>query len=154
MINITLPPAARLCLFALCSAVTLPGCATVIHGKNQTVEIMSTPTGADVLVDGQPRGTTPLKTELRRGEAHVVQIQKPGYLTETTMTTTKLNATPILNAVLGGVPGLAVDLATGSATDVVPESVGVSLAPEIVPPTAVQPAGYTPETSSGRVRLQ
>lgn len=144
----------RLALLAMCSALTLPGCATIIHGKNQSVEIMSSPHGADVFVDGQPRGTTPLKTDLRRGEPHVVQIQKPGYLTETTMTTTKLNATPILNVLLGGAPGLAVDLATGSATDVTPGKVGVSLEPEVTPPSAIQPARYVPSSDEGRVRLQ
>jgi hypothetical protein len=153
MINRLSRTKARLALLATCCALTLPGCATVIHGKNQTVEIMSSPHGADVLVDGQPRGTTPLKTELRRGQPHVDQIQKPGYLTETTMTTTKLNATPILNVVLGGVPGMAVDLATGSATDVVPETVGVQLAPEVTPPSAIQPASYVPSSNEGRVRL-
>lgn len=153
MINITLRPAARLNLLALCSVVMLPGCATIIHGKNQSVEIMSNPPGADVLVDGQPRGTTPLKTEMRRGQPHYVQIQKPGYLTETTVTTTKLNATPILNVILGGVPGMAVDLGTGAATDVVPEKVGVSLAPEITPPSPVQPASFAPQSGEGRVRL-
>ncbi len=154
MINKTLEVKSRLALLALACAVTLPGCATVIHGKNQTVEILSSPVGADVLVDGQPRGTTPLKTEMRRGESHIVQVQKPGYLTETTMTTTKMNATPILNVVLGGVPGLAVDLVTGSGTDVTPGSVGVSLVPEVKPPTPIQPAKYAPSSDEGRVRLQ
>ncbi|NQV26241.1 MAG: PEGA domain-containing protein [Rhodopirellula sp.] len=139
---------------ALFCTLALPGCATVIHGKTQTVEITSAPHGADVLVDGQPRGTTPLKTELRRGEPHVVTIAKQGYLDETVMTTTKLNATPILNAVLGGVPGLAVDLATGSATDVTPGTVSARLAPEVTPPTAVQPASYVPESDAGRIHLQ
>lgn len=154
MINKTSEANSRLALLSLACALALPGCATVIHGKSQTVEILSSPNGADVLVDGQPRGTTPLKTELRRGESHVVQVQKPGYLTETTLTTTKMNATPILNAVLGGVPGLAVDLATGSATDVTPGSVGVSLVPEVKPPSLIQPASHVPASNEGRVRLQ
>ena len=141
-------------VLAMCCALALPGCATIIHGKNQSVEITSSPHGADVLVDGQPRGTTPLKTKLRRGEPHVVTIAKPGYLDETVMTTTKLNATPVLNVILGGVPGVTVDLITGSATDVSPGTVGARLVPEVTAPSAVQPAGYEPVTGAGRVRLQ
>jgi len=144
----------RLCSLAILSLVGMPGCATIIHGKNQTVSVSSTPQGADVLVDGQPRGKTPLKTDLRRGQSHVVEVTKPGYLSETVMTTTKLNPTPLLNAVIGGGVGIVVDLATGSATDVTPGGVSVNLAPQVATPSAVRPAAYVPTSDEGRVRLQ
>lgn len=141
--------------FALC-AMTLPGCATIVHGTSQTVEIRSAPHGASVLVDGRNVGTTPMKADLKRGQSHVVQIEKPGYLTESVMTTTKLNSATGWN-VLFGAPGFAaliVDYSNGSSTDVAPNAVNVDLVQTVAPPSTVRPAGYVPSTDEGRVRLQ
>lgn len=140
---------------ALC-AMTLPGCATLVHGTSQSVDIWSSPDGADVTVDGRNLGKTPLRTDLKRGQAHVVQVEKPGYLAETVMTTTKMNKATGWNALFGGVGAVAiiVDLANGSATDVTPSAVSVDLVQKVSPPSAIAPANYEPTGDEGRVRLQ
>ena len=132
----------------------LSGCATVLNGTRQTVEVRSAPHGANVIVDGRNVGTTPLKTDLKRGQSHVIQVEKPGYLTETKMTTTRWNAVPLLNVVIGGGIGMVVDLATGAATNVTPDAVTVDLAAEVTPPSAISPAQYVPTSDEGQARLQ
>ena len=107
-----------------------------------------------MIVDGRNVGTTPLKTDLKRGQSHVIQVEKPGYLTETKMTTTRWNAVPLLNVVIGGGIGMVVDLATGAATNVTPDAVTVDLAAEVTPPSAISPAQYVPTSDEGQARLQ
>src|SRR5690606_5652661 len=45
-----------------------------------TVSITSVPSGAEVWVGGQARGTTPLELDARSGHTVSVAITKPGYL--------------------------------------------------------------------------
>lgn len=136
---------------AMGTAMSLSGCATILHGTTQEVEIRSAPHGANVTVDGRQLGTTPLKTKLKRGQPHVVQVEKQGYLAETVMTTTKMNAAPALNVIIGGGAGIIIDLASGAATDVTPGAVNVDLVQEVRPPSAIQPASY--EAEAGRAQL-
>lgn len=146
----------RVLLSAVFCALALPGCATLTHGTSQSVEIRSAPHGASVLVDGRNVGVTPLKTDMKRGQPHVVQIEKPGYLTESVMTTTKMNQATGWNA-LFGVPGaiaMIVDYSNGSSTDVSPGSVNVDLVQEVSPVSAAVPANYVPSNDAGRVILQ
>ena len=143
---------AAIALAALC-AVTQSGCATIIHGHDQTVEVRSAPEGATVVVDGRNVGVTPLSTDLRRGKPHVVEVSKDGYLTETVMTTTKANSTTALNAVIGGGAGLLIDFATGAATNVTPNAIAVNLPEAIQPPSRIRPAQYQPPSSGGQVRV-
>lgn len=44
----------------------LSGCASIIHGPMQTVDIGSQPAGAMVTIDGKDYGQTPKTIELRR----------------------------------------------------------------------------------------
>src|SRR5215468_3216744 len=59
-------------------------CATVIHGRYQSVPVSSSPAGADITVDcdGERRnaGVTPAKVALpRRAEACSLTLTKSGY---------------------------------------------------------------------------
>ena len=146
----------RVFLSAILCAMTLPGCATLTHGTSQSVDIWSSPDGANVTVDGRNLGTTPVRTDLKRGQPHVVQVEKDGYLAETVMTTTKMNKATGWNA-LFGIPGAAaiiLDLSNGSATDITPDAVSVDLVEKVSPPSAVMPGSYDPTAETGRVRLQ
>lgn len=145
----------RVAMSAILCAMTLPGCATLTHGTSQSVDIWSSPDGANVTVDGRNLGTTPVRTDLKRGQSHVVHVEKDGYLSETVMTTTKMNKATGWNA-LFGIPGAAaiiLDLANGCATDITPDAVSVDLVEKVSPPSAVMPAGYEPSSDQGRVRL-
>ena len=126
-----------------CLLLNLTGCATIMHGTSQTVEVRSAPHGANVTVDGRDVGMTPLKTEFKRGVPHTVQISKDGYLQETVVTTTRGNSTIALNAIIGGGVGAVIDLASGAATHVTPEAITVDLVEEARPQGNVRLTGHS-----------
>jgi hypothetical protein len=55
------------------------GCATIIHGTTQDIEINTDPSGADLLVDGQKRYKSPATISLARRDEHIVEVSKDGY---------------------------------------------------------------------------
>ncbi|MHC4880514.1 MAG: PEGA domain-containing protein [Planctomycetota bacterium] len=136
----------------------LTGCATILNGTSQSVEVRSAPHGARVIVDGRDIGTTPLKADLKRGIPHTVQVSKDGYLDETLVTTTKGNGTTALNVVVfGGVAGVAVDMASGAATSVTPDAIAVDLVEEARPQASVRLTGHSngqpTSSAAGRINL-
>ncbi|MBI4676681.1 MAG: caspase family protein [Elusimicrobia bacterium] len=72
------------CLLLAASCLTtslffLPGCATIIHGTRQNVQISSDPSGATVLLDSTPQGTTPLVLGLKRNRNHTIVINPESW---------------------------------------------------------------------------
>lgn len=55
------------------------GCATIMHGTYQKIEVASSPTGANVWIDSSEAGVTPLFVELKRSSDHIVTIGMSGY---------------------------------------------------------------------------
>ncbi len=55
------------------------GCATILKGTGQGMSITSRPSGAEVLVDNESKGITPVSAKLRRKENHTVVIRLDGY---------------------------------------------------------------------------
>ena len=56
----------------------LGGCATLLRGTHQTIEIQTEPSKANVSVDGKSY-TSPMKISLARKQVHTVLIDKSGY---------------------------------------------------------------------------
>ena len=77
----TLP---RLLLSLSIAAFTFSGCKTVESafrsGLPQPVTIDSSPSNAEVYVDGEYKGVTPLTLELPRKVTHEVALEKDGYI--------------------------------------------------------------------------
>ena len=99
--------------------VFISGCATVFGGfKNKLVIKEGTPPSADVFLDGQMVGTTPVNKKLSKyllQEGSVVEIKKEGYKTDTIVIERKLHLWYSLADVITGVGvGFAVDVATGN----------------------------------------
>lgn len=57
------------------------GCATVIKGSSQTVRFDSNPRGAEVYIDEQRVGSTPIRHSLKHGDDYYVEFRMPGYQT-------------------------------------------------------------------------
>lgn len=66
-------------LFSFFAASGLTGCATMIHGTTQNIEICSVPDGATAQVNGQTV-QTPESVKLTRKDPHTVVLSKEGYL--------------------------------------------------------------------------
>jgi len=112
---------------AVASAVVLCSCASIIHGTHQDVGISSNPTGAQVSVDGQVKGATPVVANLTRKDNHIVRIELAGYKPYETTLTRKVSGWVWGNIVFGGLIGLAVDAINGALYNLTPEQVSAAL---------------------------
>lgn len=54
-------------------------CGTMMNGITQKVKVDSSPSYADLYVDGVFIGKTPIAVELARRDNHILQIQEEGY---------------------------------------------------------------------------
>ena len=119
---------------------TLAGCASIISGGDQALQISSTPPGAQVKIyDYQGaiifnQQTTPFKALLKRSagyfrsQQYKLVIEKEGYRTKEVEIKSKLNGWYIGNILLGGLIGmLIVDPATGAMWTLNPQEVNVEL---------------------------
>lgn len=111
--------------------VVLPiGCATIMHGKTQSVGVSSVPEGASVTVDNQNLGITPLFIELKRKDQHVVSISLDGYHTARLTLQRKASGWIWGNIIFGGLIGLAVDAITGGLYKLEPAQLSATLVKE------------------------
>lgn len=113
------------CVAVLVSVAT--GCATVVKGSHQGVPVSSDPPGADVLVDGNLVGQTPLKVEMKRKHDHLVTIQKTGYRPKSVAVVKDVGGAVWGNIIAGGLIGWGVDASTGAQYNLTPRTISVSL---------------------------
>jgi hypothetical protein len=109
------------------SVVCLGACASIMHGTHQDVGISSNPTGAQVSVDGQITGKTPIVANLRRKENHIIHLELAGYKPYDTTVTRSVSGWVWGNIVIGGLIGLAVDAISGGLYKLTPEQVSGTL---------------------------
>ncbi len=98
-------------------SLTLGGCASVMKGTDQPVTFTSKPSGAEVVIDGQSRGVTPLTLSLKKNKHDVVMVRKDGYRTETMPLTKQYDGVALLNVFWDF---STTDVATGAAFEYVP----------------------------------
>jgi hypothetical protein len=109
------------------------GCATIISGRHQDVQVISSPSGAKACTSGQCI-TTPGNLTLRRDTNHVILVEKDGYISETIMLTSGVGPSVAGNIILGGLIGGGIDAATGALYKLYPETVNVALRQTGSPP--------------------
>lgn len=112
----------------LISASMASGCATIVHwGTHQNVDVSSDPAGAQVIVDNNMQGVTPVTFALKRNELHNIVVKKEGFEDNSTRTDKEFSYWIVGNILIGGAIGLIVDLAGGSGFNITPEKVFVNL---------------------------
>ncbi|MCX6169417.1 MAG: PEGA domain-containing protein [Ignavibacteriales bacterium] len=117
-------------------AVLFSACSTVLNTTTQDVELKTTPPSAKITVDGKKFGTTPQQVNVDRGANHVIKFELEGYETYETQLTRKISFWFWGNALNGFIPGMIVDMFTGSMYNLLPEKIEVELVPaKIVVPT-------------------
>jgi len=110
------------------AALLTAACATIMQGTTQEVGVSSTPTDAEVIVDNQERGSTPLALDLERESQHTVRIEMDGYEPYEVTLTKSTSGWVWGNIVFGGLIGLAVDAITGGLYKLNPAQVEAELA--------------------------
>ena len=115
-------------------ALMLNSCSTVFDTTTEDVAIKSEPSFAKITVDGRKFGTTPQTINLERGSNHVVKLELDGYDVYETQLTRKISTTVWFNIFNGIVPGVLIDMFTGSMYNLMPDDMSVKLQPaKIVP---------------------
>ena len=75
------------------------GCGTLLTPSTKILSVYSVPDSANVLVEGEYRGVTPLNLELSNRKEHVVQVHKDGYQVANCIFDRKINFLPLLGDV-------------------------------------------------------
>jgi hypothetical protein len=127
-------------LVALAACPFMTGCASIISGRSADVAIDSFPSNAHVVVhdnDGRQVASinTPGVVSLKRNRRYFLParytatIEAPGYAPSQVPIRYTVNPWIIGNIVVGGIPGLIVDNATGAAWQPNRSEIHTQLAP-------------------------
>ena len=122
----------------LCAGMALTSCATVFRGAHQKLQVISTPSGANVNLSSGETGVTPATFLKNRRDSFQVTVSKPGYITQMVTVESRASGSGVAatagSAVVGGVIGVAVDAGTGAWNSLYPNPVSVRLVPAPLDP--------------------
>ncbi|EPX64447.1 putative lipoprotein [Cystobacter fuscus DSM 2262] len=122
----------------LAGAVSLSvGCATLLAEKTNSIPIQSSPTHADVYIDGIKRGRTPLTLQLDPRRSYTLVFKKEGLEDKVFDLRNQVGVGWVILDVLLGVFPVIVDTGTGAWHSLEPSSVKVAM----LPPGEDAPAG-------------
>lgn len=118
----------RKTILATLGTLGLVGCGTLFNKSTKPIGMVSTPEGAEVWINGQSRGTTPLTLDLNNHVGHTVTFKKEGHEDVTCQLTASVEALWIVLDLLGGglVP-IIVDASTGEWKSLSQESCNANL---------------------------
>jgi hypothetical protein len=122
----------RLSIVGLLVALTgaSHGCASIIKGTTQKLSISSNPAGAKVTV--VPAGLTvsaPTMVTVPCDKVQTLHFELEGHEPKDAYLGRQVSSAFYGNAVIGGIVGMMMDLDSGAAWELVPDSVHVTLEP-------------------------
>ena len=109
------------------ASVGLQGCATVMHGANQTYLIDTDPVGATVKLSGGATCVTPCKLELPRRYDFRADLTLAGYRPVYVLVRSKTGGATFGNLLAGGIVGAVVDSSNGANKQLSPNPLNVRL---------------------------
>ncbi len=109
--------------------VSFSGCATIFRGPNQQVGLNASTPGAEVFIDGQKVGVTPMKLSLKTDKQYTITFKKAGFKDATYRLTNRVGALWVVLDVLAGLLPLIVDISTGAWYEFETTDVNVTLEP-------------------------
>jgi len=130
-------------LLAALPALATLGCATIVNGPTQDVEITSNPPGASVLILPEKKMVvTPAEVELDRKTVHTLIFELEGCRPATGYLDRLNSNVTTGNVILGGLIGIAIDYDSGAVYRLDPDPLHVVLQPakEPLQSTATQAA--------------
>ncbi|MCC7393161.1 PEGA domain-containing protein [Candidatus Sumerlaeota bacterium] len=74
---------------------------SLVSGRSQRLSVASTPDGAEVIINGELVGVTPLQTKINRRDEANIMIRKEGYKTITKTTSRELSGVGIVDVIFG-----------------------------------------------------
>lgn len=117
----------RLLLLVVVASLST-GCATLFTGTTKSVMVTSNPPGAEVLLNGQLKGQTPVRVDYSGTQKDVrLEVRKQGYAPQQVLATRTLETLAVLNCV--NLLCWGVDALTGAMWRFEPGEITVNLAP-------------------------
>lgn len=106
----------RIFIFSVITLLVLglTGCATLFGPKTHTLSVKSTPEKAEVYINGERMGATPVVLELDPQKTYSIEYRKEGYKPITKIVKGQVGVKWIVLDILGGVIPVVVDAATGN----------------------------------------
>ena len=106
-------------------ALLATNCATIFKGSSAEVRLSSTPSNAEVYVNGFGRGETPTSLNLQRDDEYTLTFKKEGYEDVKVKINKKFDvATTIVGNVFSwSIGGVIVDLLSGAAYTLTPADI-------------------------------
>jgi hypothetical protein len=89
-------------------------CATIFKGNSSKINFNSNPQGAQIYVNGNYMGDTPILLKLESKQAYNIEFRKEGYKTKAFNITNHVGVGWIVLDVIFGLVPVVVDAATGS----------------------------------------
>jgi hypothetical protein len=113
----------------LIAVALLSGCATLFSESTQQVHFTSKPEGAEVILDGQPIGRTPLTHTIDRStfDRHIVVVRSDGYQVRQFELSKGLNTIALINLSSGTF--WLTDAASGNMIEYSPSAYYLELVP-------------------------
>jgi hypothetical protein len=110
-------------LIALLVLISMSGCATVLKGSNEKVSFTTDPGGAEIYINGQYMGKTPLQVNLRSKDVYSIEFRKQGYEPKMVQLNSRVGLGWVVLDVISGFVPVIIDAITGNwyrleATDV------------------------------------
>lgn len=125
---------------------SLAGCATVVHGTHQNVQIKSNPSRATVYLDGKQVGHTPMTAAVSRRAHQTIKLTHDGYRPYIVHFQHHVSKVTGGNALAGGILGAAADAVDGANGYNTPTRIDVVLAPLGAGAIQAKPTIYAPAT--------
>jgi hypothetical protein len=116
-------------LFLFGTALLYSGCASIVKGTTQAIPVSSDPAGADVKIDGNKVGQTPMSIDAKRKTDHLITFEKDGYQVESVAVTRNVGGAVFGNIIAGGLVGWGVDAMSGAQYNLTPATINVKLKP-------------------------
>ena len=101
-------------VLCIISFLSLSGCATLFKGTAEKVNMGSSPVRADVYVNGQFMGTTPLQLNMAVKKSYAIEFRAEGYQPRAYHINNRVGAGWVILDVLLGLVPVIVDAATGA----------------------------------------
>ena len=103
------------------------GCATIVNGTSQKIQVTSDPVGAAVAVDEKSSYNTPVKLRLERRCDHLLVLSKDGYEGQTIKLMHVISEAVAGNTLCWGPLGWVFDICAGTQYKLQPDPVHIVL---------------------------
>jgi hypothetical protein len=126
--------------------IVLSGCAAILGSKQKEFSLSSTPTGADVYLNGNRLGATPVRVKLSNEATHTFVFRRQGYREASCTLVRGTGGGWVILDILSGLVPVIIDAATNSWSQTKGDSCGQALEP-IGAAATVPPAARPAETA-------